>query len=189
MGERKRQTPQPGGRGGGGGWPGRFSGGRQARLAQRGPGRASAHRFPATSSTCSSAVWASSGGRAARRLSLKERTLRATQPPISGGSTSRRLRSALRLVSLVSFPRERGRAWSGPREGHRLVGNRPGPEGEEDLSAGFGLAPLPVPRREPLPAIASHPNRPLGPAARRSSLAASVSPVPPGRGLPSAGSP
>lgn len=71
------------------------------------------HRLPATSSTCSSAVWASSGGRTARRLSLKERTLSATQPPISGGSASRWLRSTLRLVSLVSFPKEWGRAWPG----------------------------------------------------------------------------
>ena len=71
------------------------------------------HRLPATSSTCSSAVWASSGGRTARRLSLKERTLSATQPPISGGSTSRWFRSTLRLVSLVSFPKEWGRAWPG----------------------------------------------------------------------------
>lgn len=87
-------------------------------------GQAGTHRFPATSSTCSSAVWASSGGRTARRLSLKERTLSATQPPISGGSTSRWFRSTLRLVSLVSFPRECGRAWPTKgwvRDGHKLT--------------------------------------------------------------------
>lgn len=81
----------------------------------------STYRFPATSSTCSSAVWASSGGSMARRLSLRERTLSATQPPISGGSTSRRFRSTLRLVSLVSFPREWGRAWP---EGGRVRGQQ-----------------------------------------------------------------
>lgn len=107
MRECKRQTLQPGGR--------------RTRSAQWGQRHVSSrrlagqctYRFPATSSTCSSAVWASSGGRTARRLSLKERTLSATQPPISGGSTSRRFRSTLRLVSLLSFPRERGRAWPG----------------------------------------------------------------------------
>lgn len=46
----------------------------------------------------------------AKRLSRKERTLSAVQPPISGGSISRRFRSTLRLVSLASLPRERGRA-------------------------------------------------------------------------------
>lgn len=79
--ECKRQTPQPGGQ------AGMVSIHRGCSLVPR--GNADTHRFPATSSTCSSAVCASSGGRTARRLSLKESTLRATQPPISGGSTSR----------------------------------------------------------------------------------------------------
>ena len=95
----------------------------------------STHRLPATSSTCSSAVWASSGGRTARRLSLKERTLSATQPPISGGSASRWFRSTLRLVSLVSFPKEWGRAWPG---GVRIR-NHQEPEGAVSALA---LAPM-----------------------------------------------
>lgn len=116
--------------------------------AQRGWAGQCTYRFPATSSTCSSAVWASSGGSTARRLSLKERTLSATQPPISGGSTSRRFRSTLRLVSLLSFPRERGRAWPG---GRRVRGRQKlagGPQKGDDSPWG-SLYPATPPALEP----------------------------------------
>lgn len=63
------------------------------------------------------------------------------QPPISGGSASRRFRSTLRLVSLLSFPKERGRAWPG---GGR-IGDQQKPPGSvrRELSA-FGGRPLPL---------------------------------------------
>lgn len=134
---------------------GQRAGGRWARSVGGGwAGQAGTHRFPATSSTCNSAVWASSGGRAARRLSLRERTLSAAQPPISGGSASRRLRSALRLVSLVSFPSERGRAWPGKGR----AGGRQKPAG---LQKGTG-----APQGGPLPHAAPTASRRAPPATR-----------------------
>lgn len=97
-------------------------------------------------------------------MSRRERTLSATQPPISGGSPSRRFRSTLRLVSLVSFPRERGRAWPGGGR-QRPVGRDKGDRGSPSRhwpparhrrpgprAAGLG-APTPptAPPRQPSP--------------------------------------
>lgn len=66
--------------------------------------------FPATSRTCSSVVLASSAGSRARRLSRRDRTFRLAQPPISAGRDVKRFRSTFRFVSLVSFPRDLGKA-------------------------------------------------------------------------------
>lgn len=74
------------------------------------------HLFPATSRTCSSVVLASSGGRSTKRLSRKDSTFRLAQPPISAGSAVSRFRSAFKLVNLVSFPKDLGKAWEGGRQ-------------------------------------------------------------------------
>lgn len=174
MGECERQTLQPGGQ------AGTVSSVGLLACWLRGLGRAvGTHRLPATSSTCNSAVWASSGGRTARRLSRKERTLSAVHPPISGGSISRRFRSTLRLVSLASLPRERGRACTeeGGREGQSQRALAEGMGGEGGSPSGNpaplyrSLLPIswagcpgkcPTPKRM-LPTLALH--APLSPEA------------------------